>query len=174
MVTEIETVILDKSILSIYGTSNITDFECKYEGSFESQTLRHQINFTGDSARVSGSLLPLTVDSFDCGKRAINKDFKTTLKYKEYPQINIDLKKVYPVTGIPEFAEVNIELAGRKRLYTVQLSEELMADGTFRVQGIQNLKLSDFELDPPRPLLGLLKVRDDLEIHFDLYIRYIL
>jgi len=167
----IHSIVLNQSKLRIYGTSNVTDFECKYENDFEQDTLTHQLDINTQGILVRGDQLPLVVDSFDCGKRAINKDFKNTLKYKEYPDINIELIEVFSTNTIPDRASVAITLAGVTRQYDVKLVEEPTSDGTFRITGTQELYMTDFNLNPPRAMFGLIKVSDELLISFELVVK---
>ena len=167
----IQTVVLNESKLRINGTSNVTDFECKYNNDFEVDTLSHHLEITEDSVLVSGDDLPLIIDSFDCGKRAINKDFKSTLKSKEYPNIDIKLLEVYSENGRPKRASVAISLGGATQQYLVSLTEEIMGNEVVAISGTQKLKLSDFNLEPPRALFGLIKVRDELDVSFELLVK---
>lgn len=169
--TSVYSIVLNESKLRIYGTSNVTDFECKYESDFEQDTLSHQLDIKAEGILVRGDRLPLVVDSFDCGKRAINKDFKNTLKYKEYPDINIELIEVFASNSIPDRASVAITLAGVTRQYDVRLVEEFTSDGTFKITGTQELLMTDFDLNPPRAMFGLIKVSDELLISFELIIK---
>ncbi len=167
----IQTIILNESKLRINGTSNVTDFECKYANNFEVDTLSHQLEITNDSVLVSGDSLPLTIDSFDCGKRAINKDFRNTLKSKEYPNIDITLLEVYSENGQPKSASIAISLGGATQQYVVSLVEETNDGKVVAISGTQKLKLSDFNLEPPRALFGLIKVRDELVVSFELLVK---
>ena len=169
--TSVQTIVLNQSKLRIYGTSNVTDFECLYDNDFEQDTLSHQLNIMGSGVLVQGDSLPLVVDSFDCGKRAINKDFKNTLKYKEFPDIDIELLEVFSTNTIPDRASVAITLAGVTRQYEVELKEEPSANGVIIISGTQRLFMTDFNLNPPRALFGLIKVSDELMISFELNVK---
>lgn len=166
----VQSVILNESKLRINGTSNVNDFECVYEEELESDTLSHQVEVTEAFANIQGDRLELVVESFDCGKRGINRDFRNTLKSKEHPNIHIEVLQVSAINGIPDKASVSIELAGITNIYDVQLKDVSLEDGSIRVFGEQNLKMSDFGLKPPTALFGLIKVRDRLKISFTLQV----
>lgn len=168
---QVNTVILDDSKLTINGTSNVNDFECVYEEKFEQDTLQHTIDIDEAIAEVDGEQLILVVDSFDCGKRGINKDFRNTLKSDVYPTIELDLKKV--IQQDPELitAEVDITLAGVTQTYQVNFEDIVFyEEGFIEVQGTQPVKMTDFGIKPPRALFGLIKVNDELDINFTLRI----
>jgi hypothetical protein len=168
---QVNSVILDDSKLTINGTSNVNDFECIYDEEFEEDTLSHTINIDEAIAEVEGEQLVLVVDSFDCGKRGINRDFRNTLKSDVYPTIELDLKKVIRVPGEPISAEVDITLAGVTKSYLVEFGEvKFYEEGFVEVLGTQPVQMSDFGIEPPRALFGLIKVNDELDINFTLRI----
>lgn len=168
---QINTVILDDSKLTINGTSNVNDFECVYEEEFQEDTLQHTVAIDEAIAEVDGEQLILTIDSFDCGKRGINRDFRNTLKSDLYPTIQLDLKKVVQQDAERITAEVDITLAGVTRTYMVNFEEiTYHEEGFLEVTGTQPVNMSDFGLNPPRALFGLIKVNDELDINFTLRI----
>lgn len=167
----VQSILLEGSKLRINGTSNVNDFSCLYDEAFETDTLRHLIKVGEDLVEVGGDELDLKIDSFDCGKRGINRDFRNTLKSKEYPFIVVELISVQNENGIPSKADVNISLAGESKDYAVPLENISFDKGIFTVQGEQVLNMTDFNIDPPSALLGLIKVKDRLTIQFSLRIK---
>ena len=168
--SSVQSVILNESKLRINGTSNVNDFECVYEEELESDTLFHQVELAEAFANIQGDRLELVVESFDCGKRGINRDFRNTLKSKQYPNIHIEVLQVTAQNGIPEWATIAIELAGVTNTYEVDLKDVSVDDSLIQVLGEQNLRMSDFGLKPPTALFGLIKVRDRLKISFTLQV----
>lgn len=164
----------DESKLSIKGKSNVNEFSCQAEHDLQQDSLNYFYQVSGDTVTVNGVLLALEIDQFDCGKRAINRDFRSTLKFKEYPFIEIILNELVladPSDIIPEEALVTIRIAGVERKYTVPLQSFSSSEDHFVVGGNKILHMTDFGLTPPSPMLGLIKVDDELDIEFDLVIR---
>lgn len=163
----------DESKLSIKGKSNVNEFSCQAEHDLQQDSLNYFYQVSGDTVTVNGVLLALEIDQFDCGKRAINRDFRSTLKFKEYPFIEIILNELVladPSDIIPEEALVTIRIAGVERKYTVPLQSFSSSEDHFVVGGNKILHMTDFGLTPPSPMLGLIKVDDELDIEFDLVI----
>lgn len=162
----------DESNLSINGTSNVNDFSCGLEQEFSSDTLSFSYQFEHNRVLIDGNTLYLNADEFDCGKRGINRDFRKTLKVNEYPHIKITLKELFveDAVALPDEALVSIEIAGTARDYIVPLAEIENFENSIRVSGEKALNISDFELEPPSALFGLVKVRDELKIEFNLLI----
>ncbi len=167
---QVRALILEGSKLSINGTSNVTDFTCLYKNEIEPDTLSYTVQtMVKDSlVVVKGDKLELETDGFDCGKKGINRDFRKTLKSEQYPLIEVELLKLFMDDHHPFKAEVLIRLAGSTQPYQVLLREVHRDDSIRSVSGYQDLRMTDFGLDPPSALFGLIKVRDELRIHFTL------
>lgn len=164
----------NESKLSINGTSNVSDFRCQSEHELQQDSLQFEYHFEGETINVDGVSLALEIDQFDCGKRGINRDFRSTLKYKEYPFINITLNELVLEEAtdiVPTQARVTISIAGNERDYTVPLTAFSSSEDRIIVGGTKTLYMSDFGLTPPSPLFGLVQVSDQLDITFDLVIR---
>jgi len=164
----------DESKLSIKGKSNVNEFSCQAEHDFQQDSLNYNYQVSGDTVTVNGVLLALEIDQFDCGKRAINRDFRSTLKYQEHPFIEITLNELVlsdPSDIIPQQALVTIKIAGVERQYTVPLHSFSRSEEYFVVGGNKVLYMTDFGLTPPSPMFGMIKVDDELDIQFDLVIQ---
>lgn len=164
----------DESKLSIKGKSNVNEFRCQSEHELQQDSLDFTYSVQEDTVTVNGVSLSLEIDQFDCGKRAINRDFRSTLKYQEYPFIEIILNELVledPSDIIPEKALITIRIAGVEQNYEVPLHSFSSSEDHFVVGGNKILYMTDFGLVPPSPLMGLIKVDDELDIEFDLVIR---
>ena len=164
----------NESKLSINGKSNVNDFRCKSEHELQQDSLDFTYHFTADTINVDGVSLFLEVSQFDCGKKAINRDFRSTLKYKEYPFIQITLNELVLEDSadlVPNTAKVTISIAGVERKYDVPLHAFSSMEDRVIVGGSKTLYMTDFGLTPPSPLFGLVQVSDELDIVFDLVIR---
>lgn len=167
----IEKVILEERSLSINGTSNVNDFECNYNSPPAADTLEYAVEFKESEIHVEGDELNMYVESFDCGKKGINRDFRKTLRSEEYPTINVTLERLIHENGRPVIAEVLITLAGVSRIYQVDISNQTLNNDVREIYGKQVIRLSDFNLEPPRALFGLVKVRDEMDINFTLSVK---
>ncbi|WP_421774292.1 hypothetical protein [Gracilimonas sp.] len=165
----------NESKLSINGKSNVNDFKCESEHEFQQDSLDFSYHFEADTINVNGVSLFLEISRFDCGKKAINRDFRNTLKYKNHPFIKITLNELILKTKdnpIPTTANVIITIAGVERNYDVPLHAFLSTEDGVLVGGNKILYMSDFGLTPPSPLFGLVQVRDELDIVFELVVRF--
>ncbi|MCH2449020.1 MAG: hypothetical protein MK198_02620 [Gracilimonas sp.] len=164
----------DESKLSIKGKSNVNEFSCQSEHELQQDSLDFTYSIQEDTVTVHGVSLSLEIDQFDCGKRAINRDFRSTLKYQEHPFIEIILNELVLADSseiVPQQALVTIKIAGVEQQYSVPLHSFSRSEEQFIAGGNKILYMTDFGLTPPSPMFGLIKVDDELDIQFDLVIR---
>jgi len=93
------------------------------------------------------------------------------LKTQRYPNIALDLKEIIinPKNPNENIALLNISLAGRSKLYSIWLN--VNQSDKINASGCLKLNLSDFNLEPPKKMLGLVVVDDAIEINLDLKIK---
>lgn len=168
-IDEVDSIILEGSKLRINGTSNVTDFECIYSEQISSDALYQQISY-GDSLFISGDSIKLRASSFDCGKRAINRDMQKTLKAEEFPFLEIGLKSVEIADELPFSATLRITIAGKTRLDNILITSFSSTERGISFSGNGPVLLSNYDLEPPSALFGLVKVDDEIDIRFDLII----
>jgi len=161
--------ILPKSTLSITGDTNINKFLC----SFNTELIAENNHITyqpGDSKiYFQNAILKLDNSGFDCGNKAINKDFKNLIKAEEYPEISLELEEIILTDIKKAFAKVIIKIAGETNTYTVPV--EITSDETIQYKGSLDLNISDFKLHPPKKMFGLIVIREDININFILKVK---
>lgn len=164
-----ESVVQPESIFLIEGSSNVTGIYCEYESPFPSDTLYHSSTLFEDEFTIAGDTLLLEVKLFDCGKRAINRDLRKTMKSAEFPYIKawIDTINIEDLDN-PK-AEISVKLTDQIMSYEIALNS-IENERFTQIVGEQEIKLSDFNLDAPEALFGLIKVRNEFNVKFDLYI----
>jgi hypothetical protein len=68
---------------------------------------------------------------------------------------------------------VDITLAGVTKRYTIQFSVVRSNQNSIFLKGTHPVAFSDFDLDAPEKLAGLIKVREVLNVEFNLVLREI-
>lgn len=166
-------VIKDSSSLQIVGTTNVHTFHCKYDTSHLNKPMQVEYTNGGNDYLFSSASLKLFNENFDCGGRAINRDFHKLLKTPEHPQVEIGLSKISPNPRIDQNydAHVNITIAGVTREYTMPL-KAIPASDVF-VKGVLEIELPDFNLEAPHKAFGMIRVDDRLVIEFLLEIELV-
>lgn len=163
--------ITTQSELNINGTSNITDFKCRYNIKNLGSPIRIHYEKNNDVVRFENSMLILENSGFDCGGKGINRDFHGLLQSDVYPEIILRLKeiKLKPNKNNLADALVEIEIAGIKNSY--QMETEFKNDEDWHIAGQLKLNINKFNLKAPKKMLGLIVVSDEIEISFKLVIK---
>ncbi|MEH6659021.1 YceI family protein [Leeuwenhoekiella marinoflava] len=156
---------LQSSTLRVSGKTNVTDFSCFFDPAyFEPQKKIAYCN-QGDLILLRNAKLELNLAGFNCGGKAINKDFRAMLQAEQYPVIILNFKQFNRVERGYE-ALVNIALAGQQHTYTIPV--EIVAGDLKHLKGILKLNISDYNLELPKKLFGLIKIKDVIAIEFDI------
>ena len=161
--------VMPSSELTITGETNINSFKCIFDTSFLND--REEIRFsTGkDLIKFSGAVLTLETRGFDCGSKAINRDFRDLIKADKYPQLFLELSEVKLKSRTNGVAKICITIAGRQKVYDVPV--EIINGELSRFIGQLSLNINDYGLEPPKKLFGMIVVKDEIDIIFDLKIK---
>jgi len=161
--------ILADSELTITGDTNINKFQC----GFDTKRLERskEISFTkqGNNLKFKNAVLVLNNEGFDCGNKAINKDFHSLLRTNEYPTISLEVTELVIQNDSQALAKVDITIAGKNKNYTLPVNIADTPVDCFT--GTLKLDINDFGLKPPKKMFGLIVVKEDIEINFNLTIK---
>lgn len=158
-----EVYLLAGSTITIDGTSTVNSFSCSSS----------EIAGRGSIDPISGGL-NIYAGSFDCGIRRMNQDFRSALSADQHEFITFTILDAELIEEADRDgrsivqAEGILELAGVSRTITVTAGANRLGAGKVRLQGSHNLRMTSFEVTPPTRLLGMVRVHDDITVHFDL------
>ena len=168
--TESHTIqILPESKLTITGDTNIKEFECGYyTAQIEEKT---PLKYTLKDSQILFQQAELRLENkgFDCGNKAINKDFHELIQTGEYPEIILKLNKISLESPILASANVTICIAGLEKDYNLPVYIKNEAIQHFK--GSLQLNIRDFNLEPPEKFFGMIVVKEEIEINFDLSVK---
>jgi hypothetical protein len=163
--------ITPNSKLIVKGKTNINNFECQFNVLKLKNPIPVIFEKTGDKIVFDNTMLVLDNSCFDCGGKGINNDFQELLKSDLYPQTIIELKGINKKNHIENQIQaiLNISIAGVTKPYLIPI--ELEGGETMLIKGILSLNICDFDLEPPKKALGLIVVKDTIEINFQLLVK---
>ena len=160
-----------QSQLTIQGSTNVNDFFCRVEYCAGTDTLQYQQDNDRGQMLFTRSRMTVPVRSFDCGAKPISKDFWKTLKADTYPQLEINFISL----ETPNFRDgknirgaVSIKLAGVTARYSICYQVNVYENGNVWLKGNHAVNFSDFELEAPEKLKGLIRVKEVLNVEFNL------
>ena len=165
-----------QSRLWVEGGSTIRSWTCK------STDVSATVEATGTNAvaqLLAGEKVVKTVDvtltseKLDCGGGTMNDHMKKALKVGDFPTITFrlatyDLK--HGADGISGTLIGTLTLGGVKKSISIPATGTT-EDGALHVLGSYELKMTDYDLTPPKLMFGRIKVRDDVTVKFDLLLK---
>lgn len=165
----------------IEGSSTVHDFDCKSDTIGGSAKIPQKIAARDTVSGITGPEIEIEfpVRSFDCGRSRMNRDFYEALNAEEYEAITFDFtgaKKLEADSNNSESYD-NYEVAGKltvsgvTREVLVQVKGQPKDDGTIRIFGAKKISMKDFDIEPPTALMGMVRVHEELVVHFDLWVK---
>jgi hypothetical protein len=166
------------SRLLLNGTSNINEFSCDCDSYNHSGKVLLEPSDKG-YWQFREAILSVEVKAFDCGHSGINRDMGIALKAHKYPHITISLKSLFHDDKLQHFhvgekrdlhAIVDIALAGTTKRTPIFIHVTRLSESEYNISCEKDLFMSDFGVDPPTALFGLVKVNDliNISIYLDL------
>tara|TARA_R100001143_G_scaffold52481_1_gene47633 strand:- start:16177 stop:16836 length:660 start_codon:yes stop_codon:yes gene_type:complete len=166
------------SRLWIEGRSNINEFQCQANQYFAEASLidnNDQNELQQEEQEQVFLQVEIRVDGFECGKNRMNRDLQDALKSSEYPEITFMFASAeileMPSSHDQAFeleVEGSLTVAGNTRDIRFNARAYFLESHKVRAIGNTTIKMSDFDVEPPTALMGLIKADDELTVNFDL------
>ena len=165
------------SEISIEGATNVNNFSFSYENPLMgsgTSTLASNVCYHEPTGSENMDFnIPLK--SFRGSNPAMRNDFLDLLKAAEYPEVVVGLEKnefdCIASGKASENIDLIVTLAGVKRSVHADYSTHRDANNRLVLSGITRFSLTDFKLHPPEKALGLIRVKNEVFIKFDIVIQ---
>ena len=167
------------SRLWIAGHTNISQFTC--------DARKHQIqlqlnqpslalaNFTTVSTSEASLLATVAVDGFNCGNSRMDRDLQKALQADDFPEIRFLFlnARILSAPSTPQdpyrlSAKGELTIAGVTHPIAFAITGSYLAAGRLRATGAAAIQLTDYAIEAPTRLFGLVRVKNRLTVHFDL------
>lgn len=168
-----------RSQLRLEGVTNINRFTCDCSDNFPKDTYEVIQDNRPFILNFRNTDLRLTTDKLDCGRKVINKDLRKALKSDSFPHIRIEVQTIRLPEAKGQMSEsewttlpvkTHITVAGQRRPLHLSVAVKNLGDNTYQLRSQTEIAMSDFGIDPPAAMLGMIKVQDIITIHFDLIV----
>lgn len=169
-----------ESRLWIEGTAKPVDFVCTSEnvdgfGLVRSQAPNEPGIVMAASRGETEIEVRIPVQRMDCGKARMNRDFRNALKADQYDEIifrfNYAERDDANENAIRFIVTGDLTVAGVTRTVEVPVDGVQMQDESFRIRGQRTIRMTDFNVEPPTALMGLIQADDELTVHFDILVK---
>lgn len=153
-------------------------FECaanQYSGQAELYEEDEETDFVQDVSERLSLKVEIRVDGFECGRKRMNQDLRDALKSDDYPDITFlfdsaELLRMPKHPDDPFEVEVkgSLTVAGVTRDIHFEARAYYLEADKVRAIGNTTIKMSNFGVEPPTALMGLVKAEDELTVKFNL------
>lgn len=177
-VKETDFLIKKESQLLIHGEASIINFTCHLKNAFNETPFKIKGKERGKKLHLKEGKIVVPIKNLDCGTRGMNKEMWRMLKSKKHPLIEIDFielqipqwKKIGRFMASDALSKIQLTIAGVKKTYPIHLNLVKMDEENFLLSGSKKIKKSDFKIKKTNYLFGLVKVKELLEIDFELFL----
>ncbi len=170
--------ILDKSHLTIIGTTNIIGFKLEQDAkNFLEDNFVFSLSINENRICVSKNEISIPIDKFRSENPFALRDFRKLVKNDLFPDLKIKLNfietqseklKSEQTTGK---MNVKITIAGQSKTMFIPLTSK-RSDKTLKISGEKMLDIRDFGLEPPQQYFSIIKVNELIKISFNFYLNY--
>jgi hypothetical protein len=150
-----------QSFVIIHGSSNINQFHFTHDQPVVENTSG---NFKSEN------YIRISVNGFDNTNKKMLGDFHEMVNAEEYPFIDIEIEPEKSAdfdetSGLTKFKS-KISIAGKTNEYIIPSEISACQVSGYMLKGNLMVKLTDFGIEPPRKVLGAVKVNDEVFINF--------
>lgn len=115
--------------------------------------------------------LRIPVEDIDSDSRRLTRNLQDYLKIDDHPTITFKLNGVESVELNGNTAKIKakgvVNAAGQDK--TVEMNVNAKVNGNkVTFEGVQDLKMTDFGIDPPTAVMGTVRARDEIQIIYSL------
>jgi len=139
--------------LVLEGSSNVTGWRC-----------------VSTALNVHGLQLHIPVNTIRCGNRQMERDLYRALRADHHPSIDFRFTNMNREAD-RAMIRGNASLAGTTRPIEIDAAVQRTADGRVALHARLPLRMTDFRIEPPTALFGIIKVKNELVVELDLVLQ---
>jgi len=151
------TIIIDKLEIEILGNSTVGKYTCSNSLSYR-DTIYLNSNFKNSLKSE------ISMSNFECGNRIMDKDLKTTVKAAKFPKSTVTITNIKPF-GTNYKCSLNFRITDK----TLSYQNMVLKNNPESLEGSVAVTFSEIALEPPTKMGGIIKVKDEFVIHFNLH-----
>jgi hypothetical protein len=170
-------VISQESRMFLEGYTNVNLYNCDCQDKFAELSMTIQND--GNHTVFHNANLKLRTEHFNCHNPIYNSNIKKILKADEFPYITIALLETWQDPELLQGTDqrwfsvrskIGVTIQQTSKVETVNAKAQYLGANKFRIKGEQTLHMTDFGIEAPKYMCGLVKVKDEIVFNFDLVI----
>ena len=169
-ITAQDTYSLSKQLMTINGTSNIHNWHGNVEKVSGKGLVKQEVD---KSLSIQTLNIIVEVNSIKGnGGSGMNKKTYEAMKAEKFPQITFVITD--PIANIPygikpfsTTAKGQLSIAGKTKMIIMPIKITISEDKKILVSGTHQIKMTEYGIDPPTAIMGMLKTGDAITINFE-------
>lgn len=158
-----------KSKLTVFGTSNIHEWDIKAE------KMSGNANFEIQEEKLVG-IAKLTfvvqAESLKSGKSGMDKNTYKALKTDSHKNITFTMAKVNKITpaGHDSYrvdTQGTLSIAGTAKQVNLSMVVKMLPNNGFVLTGKSTIDMTNYKVDPPTAVMGTIKTGKDVTVEFE-------
>lgn len=155
----------------VAGTSTLHDW------TMDTEQVNGTINMSMDGNKIASIDrfdIKLKAESLESGKSSMDDIAHEALKSEDHPMISFKLNKIKSMTYSGTTANIVatgvLTIAGTTKTVDVK-GTAVNNNGTVQLKGSKDLKMTDFDMEPPTAMFGTIKTGDSITINYSLTLK---
>jgi polyisoprenoid-binding protein YceI len=149
--------------MTVLGTSTLHDWESDVEEMSGTMSLTTDGNLLKELGELT---MTIVVKSIKSDKSGMDKDTYTALNEKEFPNITYKLLSVQSTNDTNVRTDGELTIAGTSK--SKELITQYVVEGkSISFNGAITFNMTEFNIDPPKALFGMIKAGDEVTIQYD-------
>ncbi|WP_143960913.1 YceI family protein [Litoribacter populi] len=153
-----------KSEFKVSGTSTIHDWDMISDNGQKGSAKIKLDN--GKIASIETLKVSFPANTLKSGKNGMDKNAYEALNVKKHPEILFELTEVLDISDKVIKAKGNLTIAGKTQNVPMDVNYTVSGNKV-NFSGNQNIKFTQFNIDPPTAMFNTIKTGDDLKVSFN-------
>ncbi|HEU0014489.1 MAG TPA: YceI family protein [Longimicrobium sp.] len=158
------------------GTSTVRSYRCETTQVQGSAALNGESTELAEVSKgVRAAQVTLPVASLDCRNGTMNGHMRRALKAEQNPSIRFRVTSVSVTPSSVAAGAVRMSgpltIAGQDQAISLNAQISREAGGNIRLKGSKQLNMTQFGVQPPRLMMGTMRVHDNVTVNFDVVLR---
>ncbi|MDA3873179.1 MAG: YceI family protein [Kiritimatiellae bacterium] len=167
----------DQNRIQVEGPSNIRDWDAvstEIQGGLEFKNTpfwQAETDLPGTAPELVKGHVKIKTETLTNDSRGLTTNLHKYMGAKEHPHVEFDVTEVKPVEIEGEQEGLRMEMAGKLTVkgVTKEISfpvEWFREGDQLRITGRAEMKMTDFDIEPPRKMMGTIRAADEVTITF--------